>query len=490
MGEPIIQLSEREALEELVKRKARTDLLSFMRYCWGKKMKFVVGRHTREICDRLTKATYDWREGKSTHLLFEVPFRHGKSDIISRFFPAWFLGVCYDMEPDIIMTGYGASLVSGFSKRTKEIILSESYQELFPGLEFKKGSNTAKKWQLKGSTGTTLAMGLGGSITGEGGHLIICDDFCRKRSEAASRAFRDKMWDGWRNDLFTRQNSPACLFVLCGTAWHIDDLYGRIKKSMDEDPEFAQFEIHKFPARKEGKGGYKTLFPERFSDKWYSTQRAVLGKQAAALLDCEPVVEGGNRFNVANLKLHYTLDDWPQMKETRGWDLASSSKERDKDDPDYTTGVRGHVRKINMGFKAYKHEIWIRSIVAIRAEAPERDALIRTTAISDGRKVAQYVESFGAYKDAYSTLKKVLAGVSTVFKSTLPGDKSAKLADLEPSFDNADVHIYVPGCEKYLDLWKTHFMTFPDGDHDDFCDSTAIMFHSQVGELKSTMVIY
>jgi len=95
------------------------------------------------------------------------------------------------------------------------------------------------------------------------------------------------------------------------------------------------------------------------------------------------VVEGGNRFDVSRVVIHQTLDNWPQGRETRGWDLASSSKERDKSDPDWTWGIRGHVRRINNPC-GVSHEVWIRSMVACRAEAPERDALMRATAQNEG----------------------------------------------------------------------------------------------------------
>jgi phage terminase large subunit-like protein len=187
--------------------------------------------------------------------------------------------------------------------------------------------------------------------------------------------------------------------------------------------------------------------------------------------------------------IHTTLDGWPDGRDTRGWDMASSSKQRDSDDPDWTFGVRGLVKRVPVGQGAWKHEVWIRSMVACREEAPKRDALIRATAQADGMGVAQHVEAFGGYKDAFTTLKAVLAGVSVVRASRLPGDKSAKLAGLEPSFDAACVHVYAPGCGRFLDLWREQFAAFPAGSHDDGPDATAVMYHSQVGSGGSTMLV-
>lgn len=469
--------SKRDALEEIARRTAKRDLLAFIKWCWWMPHKFIVGRHTRAICARLNRANDDWRNGISTYLLIEVPFRHGKSDIVSRAFPAWFLGINSDRQPDLIMSGYGVSLVRGFSKRVKRIMEGARYQMLFPGVRPARGSNKAEEWAVEGSAGAVTAQGLGGALTGKGGHALIVDDYCKNRKEAASATYRDSTWDSFRNDLLTRANAPAAIRIVCATPWHIDDLRGRIKAEMAKNPDFPRFEELQFPASKPGE--YDFLFPERFPPEWYKAQRASLGKQAAALLDCEPAVEGGNRFDTSKVVLHHTLDGWPVGRDTRGWDLASSSKQRDGDDPDRTWGVRGLIRNIHLGHGAVQREIWVRSIVACQDEAPARDALIRATAQADGYAVPQYVEAFGGYKDAFTTLKAVLSGVSVVRASRLPGDKSAKLAPLEPSFDAKIVHVYVPGCGKWLDTWLSEFGAFPDGKHDDGPDATAVMYHSQ-----------
>lgn len=453
---------------------ARTDLLTFMAYTWDQPSPFLAGRHTVAICDRLTKAVEDWRHGISTHLLIAVPFRHGKSEICSIALPAYFLGRCADMQPSVIMSGYGAALVAGFSRRAQRLMNSVRYQTIYPDV---RPEGTASDWRVRGSHGTTTATGLGGAITGKGGHLIVLDDYCKSRAEAVSQTFRDKTWDAFRNDLMTRQNAPAHIVVVTATPWHIDDIRGRIIKSMANDPKFPRFEQMTFPARKPGPDGWDYLFPELHGREWYDAQRATLQKQAAALLDCDPIVEGGNRFDISKIVFHDSLDGWPSGREARAWDMASSSKDRDKDDPDRTWGIRGLSREIDMGAGVRKRDLWIKSMVACRAEAPERDALIRATARADGPGIIQHVEAFGAYKDAYTQLRAALPG-HIVRPSRLPGDKSAKLAPLEPVVEGGDLHIYKPGCGQWLDTWLSELAAFPDGSHDDAPDATAVLFHT------------
>ena len=77
---------------------ARFRLLEFIRTVRSSDRPFIIGRHTRAITSRLDRALYDYRHGKSTYLIITVPFRHGKSEIVSRHFPGYVFGQCPDAE--------------------------------------------------------------------------------------------------------------------------------------------------------------------------------------------------------------------------------------------------------------------------------------------------------------------------------------------------------------------------------------------------------
>jgi len=460
-------LTRQEAAAEVIaRRKGRTTLLGFLQYVWWMPHPLLIGRHTRAICEAIDRAIDRLERGESSFLDIAVPFRHGKSDIVSRALPAYFLARCAQMQPDVIMSGYGAELVEAFSRETKRIITGDAYKRLFPGQQLTRGANNLASWSMDGSAGKVTVAGLGGSLTGKGGRLIILDDYCKTRAEAASQHYRDRTWDSFKADLMTRR-APASIVIVCATPWHVDDLRGRIRREERQNPDFPKFEQLRFPARTPD--GY--LFPELFAESWYREQYATLGKLAAGLLDCEPTLEGGNRFDTSKVKYHASLAEFPVARYVRAWDLASSAKERNKDDPDWTVGAKGVVTHENK-----VPHLWISDVVAIQAEAPRRDALIQATARTDGPGCPQYVEAFGGYKDAFATLKDILKGVSVVMASRLPGDKSAKLSPLEPIFDAGNVHLLrAPWNEPLI----RQFNEFPDGAHDDYCDPPAII----VGEL-------
>lgn len=470
------------ALIASLRQRAQRDLLAYLQWCWWNPAPLHIGRHTRAICRRLTRAIDAWERGESSYLLITVPFRHGKSDIVSRALPAFFLSRCAARQPSIILSSYGADLSEGFSRHIKTILQSPAAQALFPGIAPAKGHAAAAGWSIQGSTGTVTACGLGGPVTGKGGHLIVIDDYCKNIAQARSAAYRDKTWQAFTADLMTRQNAPAAIVIVCATPWDVDDIHGRILRKTASDSAFPPFEHLSFPAHKPGSGGWETLFPQHFPAQWYARQRATLGHQAAALLDCTPLPVEGGRFAADKPVIHTSLEGWPQTRELRGWDLASSAAQRNGSDPDWSWGIRGGLTRENLGRDGgIIYELWIRHAVCCREEAPARNALIRQTALSDGAGVGQVIEAFGAYKDAFTQIRDALRGVSSVRPSRLPGDKSAKLASLEPVWESRRVHIYTgpggvdsPTLTRFLD----DFLSFPDGRHDDACDATALLFHA------------
>lgn len=462
--------------------------LNFMKCFWRKKndpMK--VGLHTRAICERIDKAINDFDDGISTYLIITVPFRHGKSDIISRYEPAHFIGTHPDC--DVMIVTYASSLATGFSKFSRELVKTEEYLDIF-GHKISDTKGASDEWGLQGYNGTVTASGLTSGITGKGYHLGILDDYCAGREEAESPVMREKAWDSFTNDFFTRQ-APVSITIILATPWHTDDIIGRIKAFNNEkgdkyDPEFTKFEVISFPAMNgeaeviNNKGEkeivkYDYLFTPktlstgekidgRFTPEWYKRQSASLGTYGtASLLQCNPTVRGGNLIRMDNIKVHESLSEFPAIKYFRVWDLAHSSKQRMKSDPDFTSGTLLGFRVIN-GIQ----EVWIKNVARIRAEAPERDNFIQMVAEKDGQSVTIGVEISLDARDAVNILQRATLGRRLVKGIQLKGDKVARFSPLEPIFEAGNVHVLRDAWN--LD-WYNELKEFPSGKHDDQVDN-------------------
>jgi len=406
---------------------ARRHHIDFIRFLWQRTDPFIVGQHTEATCEILDEAIEKYKKGISSFLLIKIPFRHGKSDISSRYLPANFIGKFPD--EDVIVTAYAYPLVRTFSRFARDRIMCDpKYQIVYPGVYLDPKNKGADTWGIQDRLGCTSWMGIGGSVTGKGGNLIVVDDFCKGRAEAESPVVRDTAWDSIANDVMTRR-APVCIFVIPATPWNVDDIFGRIETKQKDIPEFPNFTEIKFPAFSEKyKGGI--LFPERFSIEWYKSQRAILGPYASAgLLQCEPVARGGNIFEVDKIKKYKNPPE--DIRWCRGWDLASTEKERISDNPDYTVGAKVGVRWVMLGDGQQIPEIYVDDIIEGRWAAPARNKIITSTTIGDGPGVQVAIEGYGQGKDAYEEIKKILYGIRTVLKSQLPGDKVTKASVLE-----------------------------------------------------------
>ena len=107
--------------------------------------------------------------------------------------------------------------------------------------------NTASQWET-GLGGGVKAVGVGAGVTGFGGQLIIIDDPVKSRAEAESETYRERLWDWYRNDLYSRLEPDAAV-VLIQTRWHQNDLAGRLLEEMQNGGD--RWEVINLPALSE-----------------------------------------------------------------------------------------------------------------------------------------------------------------------------------------------------------------------------------------------
>ena len=224
----------------------------FMQHCWQKKTEsFLVGIHTHYICKIIDNAFEKLKKGESSFLVITVPFRHGKSDCISRYLPAHFLGEFPDYE--VLLATYSLNLSYSYSKFSRSVVESSEYSEIYPDIKIAKDSKSVQQWGLSDNMGTMTATALGATVTGRGYHLGILDDYCSSRADAESETIRNKTWESFTNDFLTRRANKSITIILA-TPWHQDDIIGRLKQITSKeselyDPEFPPFKFLSFPAK-------------------------------------------------------------------------------------------------------------------------------------------------------------------------------------------------------------------------------------------------
>lgn len=205
---------------------ARTDLLAFTKYT---KKNYRAGRVHRLIANALE----DVLAGRTKRLIIDVPPRHGKSELASRKFPAYYLGRF--PENELIAASYGSELATSFGRDVRNLIDGLEYKALFPDVSLATDSQAKNKWHTN-KGGVFLAAGVGGAIVGMGAHVLLIDDPVKSRAEAESQTYRDAVWAWYTGSAYPRLMPGGAIIVIM-TRWHEDDLVGKLMQAEAEGGE-------------------------------------------------------------------------------------------------------------------------------------------------------------------------------------------------------------------------------------------------------------
>lgn len=116
--------------------------------------------------------------GKLRRLIVSLPPRFGKSWLISRFFPSWYMGKYPGRQ--VINCSHGGDLSTDFGRDVRDLIEDDRYGEIFQGVACKQDSKAANRFHVlkQGSDerGIYKALTRTGKKSGRGAHLLLIDD--------------------------------------------------------------------------------------------------------------------------------------------------------------------------------------------------------------------------------------------------------------------------------------------------------------------------
>lgn len=281
------------------------------------KADYVINWHHSQLVDALEKV----QSGEITRLMVFMPPRHGKSELVSRHFPAWCLGK--NPEEKIISCSYSATLAAKMGRDVQNIMRTEEYRAMFStrlksGVMAKKGSASKKETNLEfdvvNASGGYVGAGVGGPIGGFGFSLGIIDDYFKNREEAESKNRRDILGDWYTSTFYTRREGRMSWcgtdrIVVTTTLWHEDGLAGRILEDAKKAGEV--WHIIRFPAiaDKEDAGIYNSnmgedpreegeaLWPWKLDVEDLKSNRRMSSRDWMSLYQCRPSASKGNIFS-------------------------------------------------------------------------------------------------------------------------------------------------------------------------------------------------
>lgn len=177
---------------------------------------------TTPALELIDRELVELADGDVDRLQIYLPPQEGKSQRISRRFPAWLLA--HDPTLRIAIVSYSDDKAVRWGRQIRRDI--QAYPQL--GITLRQDSRAAGRWETS-EGGGLVCVGIGGGITGEPVDVLIIDDPVRGRAEAESKTYRDAAWDWWESNGSTRLSARGKV-VLMTTRWHEDDLAGRMLK--------------------------------------------------------------------------------------------------------------------------------------------------------------------------------------------------------------------------------------------------------------------
>ena len=148
--------------------------------------------------------------------------QHGKSQVLTRAAPAWWLGKRPNAH--IIVGTYNQPFANQFGDDIRSVMQSPGYKQVFPDTVLVSES----KDYITTTKGGKLSMvGVGGSGTGKAADLFIVDDPFKNDTDANSESYRNEVWKWFTSVAYTRLHNKSVVIVV-HTRWHEDDLIGRL----------------------------------------------------------------------------------------------------------------------------------------------------------------------------------------------------------------------------------------------------------------------
>lgn len=397
-----------------------------------------------------------------------IPPRHGKSELVSRLFPSYYLNRFPTRH--VGLCSYAADLAYTLSRAARS-----NFE--YMGGQVSGKSKAVKHWETAVG-GSMWAAGVGGPATGKGFHLGIIDDPLKNAEDAASEKIREKQKDWYASTFYTREETNAAIIVL-QTRWHEDDLSGWLlaeELNGEEDerenwhivsmPAIADAEPPKFPPNCTVEPDFRepgeALWPEKRSVKKLKLIARRIGDYFfGALFQQRPTPRKGSFFKVE--KFDEPVKALPAgLRMCRGWDLAAT-----KDGGDWTAGVK-------IAGPDKDGIFYVVDVKRQRLDSDDRDKLMRQTTNLDGYncKIRLAQDPGQAGKDQAKRLIKMLAGY-TVKAEPVSGAKETRADGFASQVNAGNVRL-VEGA------WNREFIEelrqFPKGKNDDQVDAASDAF--------------
>jgi predicted phage terminase large subunit-like protein len=453
-------ISKADAARELLRRReARASLLAFIRYI---NPDYIVSDFSRTVCAELQQFLRDVMAGLRPVLVLEAPPQHGKSDMVSRYLPAFVFG----HFPNLRIAGlsYAKDLASDMNRDVQAIMSTPQYAALYPISTLAGFSGTANsdKFAVPNGSGTYIGQGVGGPLTGKRVDIGIIDDPIKNSKEALSPTVKESIWK-WYGSTFLTRLSRNSGQIIMATRWATDDLSGRV---LAANPKARRLSFHAI--NEQGEALVPDLHP---IEKLIETKAALGDYFWSAMYQGSPKTLGGAVFKDHGVR-YYLPKDLPAKfdKVIQSWDMTF----KDTDGSDYVAGQVWakaganayllHEVRERMGFTASK-----KAVKDMSARYPDA----RRKLIEDKANGPAILDS----------LKSEVSGMVPIEPD---GSKLARAHACTAEWEAGNVWLPHPDIAPWVKDFVDEVTTFPAAANDDRVDAMTQALRDLYSKRRST----
>lgn len=431
--------------------------------------------HHKVVADALDRVL----DGRCRRLMIFMPPQNGKSELVSRRFPAYAFGKRPDVR--LVATSYAASLAEDMSRDVQRIMESPEYRQVFPRtrLASSKGEEikTATQFRIVGRHGAYHAAGVGGSVTGKTFDIGLIDDPVKNRQDAESETYRKGVWDWYTSTFYTRQFGDQGAIVILMTRWHEDDLAGRLLAQQKAGGEFAdQWEVIALPAiNEQGPNAYDPrqpgdpLWPSKYPLGELAKRKALSSYDWSSLYQQHPTpIEGGL---IKRAWFQWTRELPKRLDEIV---ISLDAALRTKQTNDFSALQAWGQKGPDTFSLLLKRDRW--ALNDLVREVLQMHKWTKKTWVHT--PVSVVIENAGAGPEAIAEVRRVIPGVMT---ENPTGDKRQRVHAVLPILEGRNVWLLGAALpdgrvdETLSPAWIAPFVEecagFPFGAHDDQVDA-------------------
>ena len=428
-----------------IRERAQADFMVFVKHVYDG---FIEGSHHKQVARQFEKLSAN----RGSRIIVNMPPRHTKSEFASYLLPAWLIGKNPALK--IIQTTHTAELAVRFGRKVRNLMEMEIYKQIFPDVDLKADSKAAGRWET-GQGGEYYAAGVGGAITGRGADLLIIDD-PHSEQDALSETAMENAYE-WYTSGPRQRLQPGGSIVVVMTRWSLKDLTGKLIRAQASDVMSDQWDIVEFPAILPSGN---LLWPEFWKKEELLRVKASLSlSKWNAQWQQNPVAEEGaiikkewwNKWEKESIPpVSYIMQSYDtafSKKETADYSAITTWGVFQPDEGGPDNIILMDAKRGRWDFPELKetaleeYNYWEPDMVLIEAKAtgtPLTDELRRI-----GIPVVNYTPSRG-------------------------NDKHTRMHLVAPMFESG--RVWAPD-KRFSEDVIDECAAFPNGDHDDFCDS-------------------